>query len=642
MQLNSKSRLFQSYSERISKQKENSVVNSRLLSYFSLLSSENYTREYMFLFDFLDDTEFIKLRDLCRFNCDKNLYDKFARKVPNSKLFELESGSPEYYQAIDSVFYEISYFNNELAKSYRNHLLGDINDDNAFLHPIGSYSRTRSFQKHGFLTLLQNLLKNRVSYNQSANALIYKPKGSKIPKVLQLREIDDQSDSVPTFNDIVLALSHMMLPILEPKDAFEALTEFFTPDASEISEIIQFKDCYLMHGKLHEGVAQIEGVPKAFINRSVYDSFSTKTLTGDFQPIKNLLLHLVDYDEASYARIFSTISVMFLNSPKFKKQFNSIPQFYGPSGENGKSVFVELLINAVGRSNVCSFKLSDLSNDKTLSSIASALLAIDQDAAATHINDTTAGVFKKITSGEAVDIKQLYVQSSVSTSILTMLMTASNTLPSSSDKSEAYIRRLDIVRSSNKLLNAPFLKGKSPEEINSWFKYIYSDEAAQTLLEMLVIESQKLYHDNVRPPRSQAMEELVSGFNEDNNSAEAFIEAVGLEQILGYSAKSVKEHYEQWCIDNDMTLLKSKFKKFLEEKYGIKLRQSRRFVNLNDYHNLQTALIKGQPVRTYAPINEDDYERSMQSLEEINDLLFLDKPSEFEVLKTHWKGESNE
>ena len=182
-------------------------------------------------------------------------------------------------------------------------------------------------------------------------------------------------------------------------------------------------------------------------------------------------------------------------------------------------------------------------------------------------------MFKSLTSGERVQIKGLY-QKATTIDTCCSIIAFSNVLPSSSDKTNAYLRRLEIIRSDYQILSKDEEVGANSKRTlieidDEWFKELRSPEASQYFCELLIVESQRLLKSKILPERSEDMKDLLHRFAEDNDSASAFVHEVGLENIIGFTINEVKEKYQTWCEENDMTELKRKFKQILSEQFGL-------------------------------------------------------------------------
>ena len=65
------------------------------------------------------------------------------------------------------------------------------------------------------------------------------------------------------------------------------------------------------------------------------------------------------------------------------------------------------------------------------------------------------------------------------------------------------------------------------------------------------------------------MKDLLNRFSKDNDSAAAFVEEVGLENIIGFTISEVRDKYSAWCQEADMPELKRKFNQTLSDLFGI-------------------------------------------------------------------------
>ena len=108
----------------------------------------------------------------------------------------------------------------------------------------------------------------------------------------------------------------------------------------------------------------------------------------------------------------------------------------------GKGILLKLM-RALHTNGASSFKLGDLHNDKTLSSMLDAHMAIDSDSVGPRSFDATTvmGLFKVITSNEPVSIKLLYVQEPVDMPLNCKLCIAANNTPILHDESQAAANR---------------------------------------------------------------------------------------------------------------------------------------------------------------------------------------------------------
>lgn len=397
--------------------------------------------------------------------------------------------------------------------------------------------------------------------------------------------------------------------------------------------VIQFNDCYIKDGKVYHGIFGKNELPRFFINRNVYEAVKTGKPTIHSEAVDQLLLHLCNFDERIRDRVVSVMSTVFLNSKRLKTRFNVSPRIYGKDGANGKTTFLSLLENAFGSRNVKVVSISDLDNERTVYTAANALIAIDSDSTGKTISDDAAANFKSLTSGEVMKIRGLFKnEEQVQTSC--MMMALSNVLPASSDKSSAYLRRLEISRCDYQLTNdesklGPNSKCTQIELTDEFFDEIYSDEAAQYLVELLLLTSRKLLEEGFLPPKPKSMNDIIEKFAEDNDSAAAFILDVGLDKVVGYSVAHVKEMYHNWCEENDMTELKRKFNETLEDRYSLQRKVVNIMSNVREDDNSYIQALHGakQQVRAWV---FSDAKRHKDFMKNINSLTDESEESETE------------
>lgn len=401
----------------------------------------------------------------------------------------------------------------------------------------------------------------------------------RLDKDLNMMLIRKNDKSIATIDDydqqsLAYFISAMVptLPVSESMNLVEKI-ERYQNEGGKRGLVIQFNDCYLEDGIVKPGMYDSFDLPRFFINRSVYSAAKTGKTSVQSKEVDELILHLSNFDERIRDRLVAVMSTVFLNSKRLKTRFNVSPRIYGRDGANGKTTFMTLIEHAFGERNVKVVSIADLGNDRTMYTAANALIAIDGDSTGKTISDDAAANFKSLTSAELVKIRGLF-KNEEQVQTCCMMMALSNTLPSTSDKSAAYLRRLEISRCDYQLTNdeselGPNSKCTQIELSDTFFDEIYSDNAAQYLVEMLLIESQRLRLAKKLPDKPDSMKEIIKKFAEDNDSAVAFVNDVGLEKIAGYSISHVKSLYVQWCEENDMTELKRKFNTTLEDRYGL-------------------------------------------------------------------------
>lgn len=492
---------------------------------------------------------------------DFNKIDRMMRFMMNLDYKNFYLKSVEYRRLLDASNVDVAW--EEINKLARSQVFADdeslMNDTTIELGRCSNVTSRTSVLE----ALLSSQFDGRVRFDSRLSMMLVKVDDSTITTI----DNYDESSFVKFLSSVIPSIvSEEMYKVVKRLEDSQS-------SSNESNVIIQFNDCYIENGQVFPGIFGRRELPRFFINRNIYEAVKTGKTSVHSEAVDQLLLHLCNFDERVRDRVVAVMSTVFLNSKRLKTRFNVSPRIYGKDGANGKTTFLSLLENAFGSRNVKVVSISDLDNERTVYTAANALIAIDSDSTGKTISDDAAANFKSLTSGEVMKIRGLFKnEEQVQTSC--MMMALSNVLPASSDKSSAYLRRLEISRCDYQLTNdesqlGPNSKCTKIELTDAFFDEIYSDEAAQYLVELLLLTSRTLLEEGFLPPKPKSMNDIIEKFAEENDSAAAFVLDVGLEKIVGYSVSHVKELYRTWCEENDMTELKRKFNETLEDRYSL-------------------------------------------------------------------------
>lgn len=412
---------------------------------------------------------------------------------------------------------------------------------------------------------LRNLFyEARVRYDAKSKMMFFRDYLSDGTLIVETIENVNESDLM----GFLYELMHEYLSIDDVTVIVKNVMRFITKEITS-NNVIQFLDCHVENGVVKDGF--FNGSARFTILRNVKAAVDRKRPIKRVKEIDQLLMHLCDYDEATYDRFIALLSTIFLNSRSYKGQIFPSIRIFGQSGANGKSLFADVMKNAFNASNTTSTSISRLNDQHILEKTLQSLVAIDQDSSSSKINAESSANFKAIVTGDILSSRQIY-GSSRDIIPMCLLVIFCNNLPVTSDKTDAFNRRLNIIRCSKPLLDTTEFK------INdSWFRKVRSDEAAQYLIELLLVESQK-YSVKKKdfPERSEAMQMMNDSYRLENDSATMFVQDVGLDAIVGKQVKEVKDHYEKWCEENDQTVLKRQFNESLSEKFDLEAKSVRK------------------------------------------------------------------
>lgn len=138
------------------------------------------------------------------------------------------------------------------------------------------------------------------------------------------------------------------------------------------------------------------------------------------------------------------------------------------SGENGKSVFMEILGEVVGPDSHSTVPMQDLVKPTSRKLLENKLFNYSEETSINALQNSE--VFKILSAGGSMSIKQLYVQE-YSVMNRTKLILSCNTMPATSDLTHGFLRRLVIIPFEQRYHKGdprrdPFLKIKLRKELS--------------------------------------------------------------------------------------------------------------------------------------------------------------------------------
>ena len=515
------------------------------------MSMHNEFKKYSSILNLID---FEKLRDAVEFMSSKEVYMYY---IGRSAAFKLASDTSGVKEALRQA-------NAQARAEYLSQYQDLVNNETITLNRCTTSSQKIDYVSESIISQINDKIKINTSLSLMQVETISK---SDEKQIVSIKDYSSESFTRFLYHSLAGVISFEEMSKVVKK--IEITSELYGRE----STIIQFKDCYIEDGLVKKGFYKDGSLPRFYIDRAVYRAVENGKTTLHIQAVDDLLMHLSSFDQDTYERTVAILSTIFFNSEELKSKFNQSLRFYGKDGRNGKSLFSALMQRALGKANCQIFSISDLNDPKTLYAVANSLVAIDSDSTGKTISEDAAATFKSLTSGERVQIKGLY-QKATSVETCCSIIAFSNVLPNSSDKTSAYLRRLEIVGCNYQIIDDDEEVGSNSqrtliETSQEWFDALRSDEAAQYLIELLLIRSQSLLRNRSLPKKSQAMKDLLNRFSKDNDSAAAFVEEVGLESIIGFTISEVRDKYSSWCEEADMPELKRKFNQTLSDLYGI-------------------------------------------------------------------------
>lgn len=472
----------------------------------------------------------------------------------------------------------------------------------------GSLSKQVDSANEILIDLLKTTFKMaRFKIAEHAKALFYRDRLEDDTDTIEMIDDFDYDD----FRQFLLTLFAPYMKHRYSKSIVEfALEDMVSNGTSD--NIIQFLDCYVEDGRVYEGMHPTVG--RFLVRRKVYEAVKNRKPTRVVKEVDQLIAHLCDYDEKNIKLMVSILATVFLNDSEMKNTLSPHLRIFGPSGANGKTTFEDLLRKAFGNHNVVATQIGGLDNYHFVETTVQSLIAIDGDSSGKVLSSDAAATFKRIVTGDTVRSRQIYGKMR-DVKAMCLLLAFCNTLPKSSDKSNSFLRRMTIVKCSDRLTESRRFIAN-----DEWFKNLRSDAAAQYLVEKLLLKAQDMLdQDTLKlPEASRATKDMLTKFSDENDSASAWIKEVGIEEVVGYQVKEVREKYEAWCEENDKTPLKRQFNEVLEVNFNLE-RKNVTYRKLNPSSNYY-ALSKhkgGSAVSAWQFINRVRNNKYFEKLEQI-------------------------
>lgn len=328
------------------------------------------------------------------------------------------------------------------------------------------------------------------------------------------------------------------------------------------SNIIQFLDCYVEKGLFKAGIAP--AIPRFYINRSVYKTVESGKTQTYCSEMDDLIAHLCRYDETTINAFKSRFSTFLMNDSNLKSGFRVTANIlYGASGGNGKSLFIECLQRSVGDQNIGTSTFSGFDNSNyELPDMCNSLIVVDGDIKDTQLSGEMSGSFKLFVHGQPLSSRNIF-HGAGTFKPCTMLIGCTNHMISAADKSGGFADRFSIFGQPQKLLTP------TSNRDAQWIENVKSDRAAQYLLELLVLAHIKDMEAGSLANSSESMIVANVLFTDANDSAQMYVEEVGMSEVIFRPVRAVKQSYESWCELNNVQPLKNKFQSSMSSKFNL-------------------------------------------------------------------------
>jgi putative DNA primase/helicase len=237
--------------------------------------------------------------------------------------------------------------------------------------------------------------------------------------------------------------------------------------------------------------------------------------------------------------LYEAIGYSMLKTNELQKAFLLIG-----SGRNGKSTFLDLIKEILGRENTTAISFKDLANNFRASAMNNKLASLAGDISSAPLTDSD--LVKSIISGEEIMVEQKYKDAHAKAMFATLFF-AANKLPRTPDQSYGFYRRLTIIpfiADLNKVTRVDGLEFK--QKLLHQNSIDYAAYKAVKAINRLITTTKEF-------TTPKEVVEMIEQYKVDNSSVLSwFNEAFNSEErnISHFTGPRAYEHYKKWCQDS--------------------------------------------------------------------------------------------
>lgn len=178
----------------------------------------------------------------------------------------------------------------------------------------------------------------------------------------------------------------------------------------------------------------IEPSPNYFCINQLACEYNPKAKNSD---VDYMLDSIACHESSIRKTLEQLLGYMLIGDNRCQKSFILLGE-----GSNGKSKFLEMILNWLGINNCSTLALEDLNDRFRTSLLVGKIANIGDDSGADLLKNTA--IFKKIVTGDSITIEQKF-GCPFSFKNTSKLIFSANSLPPSSDKSNGFFRRMVII-----------------------------------------------------------------------------------------------------------------------------------------------------------------------------------------------------
>lgn len=277
--------------------------------------------------------------------------------------------------------------------------------------------------------------------------------------------------------------------------------------------------------------------------------------------------------EATNADIDRTFDKLACNDPNIRALLeecvgycfyrrNELRKSFMLTGEkrNGKSTFLSLIENLLGRENCTSLDLKELGDRFKTAELFGKLANIGDDIGDEFIGNPA--VFKKLCSGNTINA-EYKGRDPFDFNNYSKLLFSANNIPRIKDKTGAVISRLVIIP-----FNATF--SKSDPDYDPYIKYKLQTENAMEYLINLGLSGLRRVLVNYEFTESEKVQHELKEYEELNNPILLFFNDINRDELLNNSTRDLYKRYSVFCAENNFNPMSNvEFSKQAKQKFDV-------------------------------------------------------------------------
>lgn len=239
------------------------------------------------------------------------------------------------------------------------------------------------------------------------------------------------------------------------------------------------------------------------------------------------------------ALLYEAIGYAMLKTNELQKAFLLVG-----SGRNGKSTFLDLVREVLGKENCTAIAFKDLANTFRASAMNNKLASLAGDISSTPLNDSD--MVKSIISGEEIMVEQKY-RDAYSKSLFATMFFAANKLPRTPDQSYGFYRRLTIIPFTADLTAVSRVEGMN------FKRKLLEQESLDYTAYKAILAVHRLLKTTKEFTTPKEVIDMMEQYKIDNSSVLSWFHEVWkgeIKEVQKMSEIAAYGSYKKWCAES--------------------------------------------------------------------------------------------